>query len=218
MVKAFGRGVCGFSHNLPFRINLSSSAAHLLVFPCCQVGIWRQRASGVPGPTQLLGFQGTSAGFFFFFFTGWHLSMWNRLGRGRKIESYLITLPPLWPLKRARFVWTSDRNKLDSGKCSDNWSALWLLIHWLWSHGRKNFLHQMRGQESSNVSSIMLETAFRGWWLTKTIVLGNRIAFFTLKMANWMFMPFWNLTGRFLVFKMVVNRQYLYIQDNARIF
>ncbi len=85
--------------------------------------------------------------------------------------------PPLWPLKRASFVWTSDRNKLDSGKCSDNWSALWLLIHWLWSHGRKNFLHQMRGQESSNVSAIMFETTIRGWWLMKTAVLGSKIAF-----------------------------------------
>lgn len=112
------------------------------------------------------------------FFTGWHLSMCKRLGRGRKIESYLITPPPLWPMKRARFVWTSDRNKLDSGKCSDNWSALWLLMHWLWSYGRKNFLHKMRGQESSNVSAIMLEMAFRGWWLMKTVVLVNKIAFF----------------------------------------
>ncbi len=58
--------MCGFFHNLPFPIYLSSSAAHLLVLPRCQVGIWWQHASGLSSrPAQLLGFQGTGAVFFF---------------------------------------------------------------------------------------------------------------------------------------------------------
>ncbi len=136
--------------------------------------------------------------FFFFRVTFVNVQETRQRKKNRELFDYS---PPLWPLKRASFVWTSDRNKLDSGKCSDNWSALWLLIHWLWSHGRKNCLHQMRGQESSNVSAIMFKTTFRGWWWMKTIVLG--------KEENWTFMLYWNLIGRFLVVKMIVNRQCL---------
>lgn len=87
--------VCGFPHNLPFPIYLSSSATHLLVFHCCQVGIWRQCASGAPGQHSCWAFRGPALDFF----TGWHLSMCKRLGGGRKIESYLITSLPSGPWK-----------------------------------------------------------------------------------------------------------------------
>lgn len=120
-----GQGVwsaCVASHT----ISLSNIFVFLSCTPACSPPLSSGNLVATCLRTEFLsstaaGLSGDQCCFFFYRVTFVNVQETRQRKKNRELFDYS---PPLWPLKRGSFVWTSDRNKLDSGKCSDNWYAL----------------------------------------------------------------------------------------------